>query len=54
MFCAAYAVQFALGASSRDALHFAAAAGSLATLALGAQGALPTFEEVQSRLTGAL
>jgi ribokinase len=53
VFCAAYAVEFARGASAHDALSFAAAAGSLATLALGAQGALPTFDEVQSRLTRA-
>ena len=50
VFCAAYAVQFARGASAQDALSFAAAAGSLATLALGAQGALPTFDEVRSWL----
>jgi ribokinase len=46
VFCAAYALQFALGASPNDALRFSVVAGTLATLAQGAQGALPTREEV--------
>jgi len=46
VFCAAYALQFALGASPREALRFSVVAGSLATLASGAQGALPTQDEV--------
>ena len=46
VFCAAYAIQFALGAPATEALRFAVAAGSLATLGLGAQGALPTTSEV--------
>jgi ribokinase len=46
VFCAAYAAQFAVGASPQDALTFAVTAGALATQALGAQGALPTREEV--------
>ncbi|MGC1420017.1 MAG: ribokinase [Acidimicrobiales bacterium] len=46
VFCAAYALQYALGASPRDALRFSVVAGTLATLAQGAQGALPTREEV--------
>ncbi len=53
VFCAAYAAQFASGASPLDALAFAVTAGALATQALGAQGALPTTEEVvacQSRV----
>jgi ribokinase len=50
VFCAAYAVQFASGASDADALRIAAAAGSLATLALGAQGALPTQDDVAASL----
>lgn len=50
VFCAAYAVQCAMGASALDALRFAAVAGSLATLAVGAQGALPTREEVEAWL----
>lgn len=50
VFCAAYALQFALAASDDDALRFAVAAGSLATLATGAQGALPTTREVEQWL----
>ena len=50
VFCAAYAVQYALGAPAGEALAFAAAAGTLATLGLGAQGALPTAEEVREWL----
>ena len=50
VFCAAYAIQVAQGASDVDALDFAVAAGSLATLAPGAQGALPTEEEVRQWL----
>jgi len=46
VFCAAYALQFARHAAPDQALQFAVGAGSLATLALGAQGALPTEEEV--------
>lgn len=53
VFCAAYALQFALGASPRDALRFSVVAGTLATLAQGAQGALPTHEEVVAWLAGA-
>lgn len=47
VFCAAYALQWASGASAQDALSFAVTAGSLATMSLGAQGALPTSEEVE-------
>jgi ribokinase len=50
VFCAAYAVQVAINASPEDALQFAVGAGSLATLATGAQGALPTREEVRQWL----
>jgi len=50
VFCAAYAIRFAEGASAQDALDFAVTAGSLATLAVGAQGALPTREEVEQWL----
>jgi len=50
VFCAAYALQFALGVPANDALRFAVAAGSLATLGLGAQGSLPTTEEVEQWL----
>ena len=46
VFCAAYAFQFARRVNEDDALRFAVAAGSLATLAVGAQGALPTYSEV--------
>ena len=47
VFCAAYALRFAQGAPATEALRFAVAAGSLATLGLGAQGALPTADEVE-------
>lgn len=50
VFCAAYALQFASGANASDALQFAVAAGSLATLGKGAQGALPTKAEVEQWL----
>jgi ribokinase len=53
VFCAAYALQWARGASEEDALRFAVAAGSLATLGLGAQGALPAYEEVERWLESA-
>ena len=46
VFCAAYAAQYAGGASPLEALTFAVTAGALATQALGAQGALPSTEEV--------
>ena len=50
VFCAAYALQVARHAAPDEALEFAVGAGSLATLALGAQGALPTEEEVRQWL----
>ncbi len=50
VFCAAYAVLFAEGAAPEEALRFAVAAGALATLAPGAQGSLPTREEVRECL----
>lgn len=53
VFCAAYALQWALGVSPDQALKFAVTAGALATLALGAQGSLPTREEVESWLARA-
>lgn len=53
VFCAAYALQWALGVPPIDALRFATTAGALATLALGAQGSLPTREEVDSWLARA-
>ena len=53
VFCAAYGVQYALGAAPFEALRFAVAAGSLATRALGAQGALPDRAEVDSWLARA-
>jgi ribokinase len=53
VFCAAYALQWALGVSPVDALRFATTAGALATLALGAQGSLPTKQEVDSWLARA-
>ncbi|MGD0054489.1 MAG: ribokinase [Acidimicrobiales bacterium] len=53
VFCAAYALQFARGASALDALRFAVVAATLATRAQGAQGALPTREEVDAALARA-
>jgi ribokinase len=53
VFCAAYALQWALAATAHDALRFATTAGALATLALGAQGSLPTRGEVDSWLARA-
>ena len=50
VFCAAYALMWAKRSSDADTLHYAVTAGSLATLALGAQGALPTDEEVMKWL----
>ncbi len=47
VFCAAYTAQFARGASREEALRFAVVAGTLATRDVGAQGALPTREEVE-------
>jgi ribokinase len=47
VFCAAYTAQFSWGASPKDALRFAVAAGALATRDVGAQGALPTRDEVE-------
>ena len=53
VFCAAYSVMWARGSSAQDALSYAVTAGSLATMALGAQGALPTDEEVTTWLARA-
>jgi len=53
VFCAAYAAQYAGGAGALDALTFAVTAGALATQALGAQGALPSTEEVLACLPSA-
>ena len=53
VFCAAYAVMWARGWPARDVLAYAVTAGALATLALGAQGALPTHEEVTTWLARA-
>ena len=50
VFCAAYALMWAKGSSADETLRYAATAGSLATLALGAQGALPTDGEVMKWL----
>jgi len=54
VFCAAFAVRFALGDSPQEILQYAVTAGALATLAPGAQGALPTHEEVMKWLPPAL
>lgn len=53
VFCAAYAIEVALGTSVEEALRFAATAAALATLAHGAQGALPLREEVKAWLARA-
>ena len=50
VFCAAYASRYALKDTPAVALRFAVTAGALATLAPGAQGSLPTTEEVQQWL----
>ena len=47
VFCAAYAIEFARGSTPELALQFSVTAGALATLANGAQGALPSQLEVQ-------
>jgi ribokinase len=53
VFCAAYAVRLAAGDEPSAALRYAATAGALATLGHGAQGALPTDEEVRTWLARA-
>lgn len=50
VFCAAYAIEFARGSSPQDALEFSVTAGALATLANGAQGALPAESDVRQLL----
>jgi ribokinase len=50
VFCAAYAIEFARGSTPQDALEFSVTAGALATLANGAQGALPTEPSVHQLL----
>ncbi len=49
-FCAAYAVRLAAGDDDETALRFAVTAGALATRARGAQGAVPTEQEVRAWL----
>ncbi len=53
VFCGAYAWRFACGDAPADALAYAVVAGALATLAPGAQGSLPTDNEVRSWLARA-
>ncbi len=50
VFCGAYALRYALGDPPERALAYAVTAGALATLAPGAQGALPTDPEVRTWL----
>lgn len=50
VFCAAYALGLAEGRDLDATLRFAVYAGALATLAAGAQGALPTRKEVEACL----
>lgn len=53
VFCAAYASRYLAQDAPVAALRFAVTAGALATLAPGAQGSLPTTEEVQQWLARA-
>jgi len=50
VFCAAYTSRYVLEEEPAAALRFAVTAGALATLSRGAQGSLPTTEEVQQWL----
>lgn len=50
VFCAAYAIEFARGSTPKEALEFSVTAGALATLANGAQGALPAESDVRELL----
>jgi ribokinase len=49
-FCGALAYRLSLGASLRDAVRWAVAAGALATTRYGAQTAMPSREEVEALL----
>jgi ribokinase len=53
VFCAAYASRYLAQDAPDAALRFAVTAGALATVALGAQGSLPTTKEVQQCLARA-
>ena len=53
VFCATYAVRRAAGDDDAAALRYAVTAGALATRARGAQGAVPTTEEVNAWLARA-
>lgn len=53
VFCAAFAVRLAAGDNPGDALRYAVVASALATTAVGAQGCLPTDEEVRQCLADA-
>ena len=53
VFCATYAVRLAAGDDDAAALRYAVTAGALATRARGAQGAVPTTEEVNRWLARA-
>ena len=50
VFCAAYASRYLVHDEPTSALRFAVTAGAMATLALGAQGSLPTTAQVQQWL----
>jgi ribokinase len=50
VFCAAYSSRYLAHDDPTAALRFAVTAGAMATLATGAQGSLPTTEEVQQWL----
>ena len=49
-FCGAFALKYAQGATPKEVLEYAVTAGALATLGVGAQGSLPTNEEVMKWL----
>lgn len=49
VFCAAFTLRLVLGDPPEDAVRFAVIAGALATTAPGAQGHLPTTDEVLAR-----
>ena len=51
-FNAGFAVALSMGYASYEAVRFANAVGALSTTALGAQGAMPNFEQVQTLLNG--
>ncbi|HWV25517.1 MAG TPA: ribokinase [Thermomicrobiales bacterium] len=51
-FCGAFAARYAEGASFREAVRYASAAGALATTKQGAQSSIPARDEIESVLGG--